>query len=235
MNGMNPYPRIFSLTFDTDWVPQFILDDILSILRDAGLAGTFFCTGAYAPFPPEMEVGLHPNFLGYGNEERKSEEDVLAGLKSLYPQATGSRSHCYYWHNRLRPLFFAQGLRYDSSQLVPLQPDLRPHTFFGLTRFPVWYSDGVHMWLKAPFDKFSPPGLEDPGLKVLLFHPLHIYLNSRSPGESKELLQGREVFAVTEDLAKNRRSGHGIRTLFLDTLRYINESSIPCRKLCDLL
>lgn len=231
---MNKYPLVFSLTFDTDWVPQFILNDVLSQLQDAGLTGTFFCTGAYAPFPPSMEAGIHPNFLG-DSTMGGSEEECLAFIRRLYPQAIGSRSHCYYWHNRLRNLFLAQGLRYDSSQLLPLQPNLRPHSIFGLTHFPVWYSDGVHMQLGAACNTFSPDGLWDPGLKVLLFHPLHIYLNSRSVQESKELLGGCEVPFVTEELRTKRRSGHGMRTLFQAALKHIQDSGVPCRRLCDLL
>ncbi|WP_300800178.1 hypothetical protein [uncultured Desulfovibrio sp.] len=231
---MYEYPLTFSLTFDTDWVPQFILDDVLSLLQDAGLPGTFFCTSPYAPFPATMEAGLHPNFLN-GSTMGSSEEECLAFIRRLYPQAIGSRSHCYYWHNRLRNLFLAQGLRYDSSQLLPLQPNLRPHAVFGLTHFPVWYSDGVHMQLGADCATFSPAGLEDPGLKVLLFHPLHIYLNSRSVQESKTLLGGCEVPAVTETLRAKRRSGQGMRTLFLAALKHIRESGAPCRRLCDLL
>lgn len=231
---MKEYPLIFSLTFDTDWVPQFILDDVLALLQEADLPGTFFCTGPYAPFPSSMEAGLHPNFLR-NSTMGNTEEECLTFIRRLYPQAIGSRSHCYYWHNRLRNLFLEQGLRYDSSQLLPLQPGLRPHAVFDLTHFPVWYSDGVHMQLGASCDRFAPEGLWESGLKVLLFHPLHIYLNSRSGRESKELLGGKDVPAVTEELRSKRRSGHGMRTLFLAALRHIQESGVPCRRLCDLL
>ena len=231
---LNEYPLIFSLTFDTDWVPQFILDDVLSLLQEAELSATFFCTSAYAPFPASVEVALHPNFLR-NSTMGHTEEECLAFIRQLYPQAVGSRSHCYYWHNRLRDLFLEQGLRYDSSQLLPLQPCLRPYFVFGMTHFPVWYSDGVHMQLGAACDTFSPDGLWEPGLKVLLFHPLHIYLNTRSVQESKNLLDGQEVSCVTEKLIAKRRAGNGMRTLFLTALRHIRESGVPCRRLCDLL
>lgn len=233
-NAVNGYPLTFSLTFDTDWVPQFMLDDVLDLLTAAGLPGTFFCTGQYAPFPAGMEIGLHPNFLP-GSSMGSTEEECLDHIRRIYPEAIGSRSHCYYWHSRLRSLFLSRELRYDSSQLLPLQGGLRPHSFFGLTHFPVWYSDGLHMRLEAACDRFSPEGIHEPGLKVLLFHPLHIFLNTRSVQESRQLLSGRQVYETTEAIVQKRRSGHGMRTLFLAALRHIRESGVPCRCLRDLL
>ena len=38
---------MFSITIDTEWVPQVMLDDVAEILNNYGVKATFFVTNVY--------------------------------------------------------------------------------------------------------------------------------------------------------------------------------------------
>lgn len=231
---MTAHSSLFALTMDTDWVPQFVLDDVLDLLREHHVPATVFCTGAYSGLDGDLfEAGMHPNFLP-GSSHGSTEEECFAHVRSILPRALGMRSHCYWWHNRMFSRLTEAGLRYDSSLLTPLQPMLRPYRMWGLTRFPVWYGDNLHFSSGRSFERFDLPELSDPGMKVLLFHPIHIYLNSGTAAETQEALAGKTLpLCRPEDLLPHRRGGAGMRTLFLSALRLLRGER--CVRLEDAL
>lgn len=209
----------FVITLDTDWVPQYMLDFSLELLREYSLPATIFCTSPYVITDKNIEVALHPNFFP-GSSHGTTEKECLGTVRAMYPLAKGCRSHAYYWHSRMYGLLTELGLRYDSSILLPFQSHIEPNRVFGLTRFPVWCSDNLCMSMQTDLSAFLPSHMDSPGLKILLVHPIHVYMNSRDPAETRRKLEGIHLPDAPEHAMKKlRRGGSGIATLFTDMLK----------------
>lgn len=229
------FPQTPLLAFDTDWVPQFIMDFIFQRLVHYGVTATFFCSSPYV-FPEGSlhERAVHPNFMA-DSTQGKTPEEVLANLKAMYPNARGSRSHRLYWHAGLRSHLLQAGIQYNATAFTPLQPSLSPWLFKGLWHFPIWWSDGLHMD-QFPLDKFDPPSNQAFGLKICVFHPIHIWLNSQSPEQAKLRLAGINLpFATQDELVRLRESNtkEGIETVFEDFLQQAAKK--PSQTLSQLL
>lgn len=228
---------MFVITLDTDWVPQFVLDYALDTLSMAQLKSTVFCTEVYNGVAERgHEVALHPNLMS-DSTQGDCEEDILSSLRSAMPDAVGVRTHRHYWHGGLLPLFKHHEIVYDSSLFMPLQPGLQPYTLMGIARFPVWWSDGLHFDRGLLMDRFDPPGLDQPGLKVLLFHPIHIYLNSDAAGYANKVLGeiGGMDKATPSALESYRKKGPGMETVFRSALRLLATGDAQVRFLKECL
>lgn len=213
----------YVVTLDTDWVPQFMLDSVLDMLEAYAVPATIFCTSPYEIVESDrVEIGLHPNMMS-DSTQGKSEQERLGYVSTLYPHAAGLRTHRYYWHGGMYSMLEKSGLKYDSSILLPFQQHLKPSQCFGITRFPVWCGDNLYMRLNPETSLFRPPGFDGPGLKVFNFHPVHIWLNSRSVEETSRLLGGRSLPALTTAQAMHlRRSGNGMEKVFSDVLSILS-------------
>ncbi|WP_421900079.1 hypothetical protein [Maridesulfovibrio sp.] len=214
---------IYSVTIDTDWVPQFMLDHVLDMLRDSNVPATIFCTSPYDIEDSEqIEIGLHPNMME-NSTHGDSEESRFAHVASLYPNAIGCRTHSCYWHGRMYDLLIKHKIQYDSSLLVPFQDYLKSFTFRGVTRFPIWCGDNLYMHLNPDTAVFNPSGMDTPGLKVLHFHPVHIWFNSRTVDETRAILDGRSLPELNRKEAHAlRRKGNGLEKIFADALRQLS-------------
>lgn len=213
------------LTFDTDWAPQFMVDRCLDILSEGGAGATFFCTGPY-DFRglDRIETALHPNFLP-DSTQGADPESVVSWLKSLYPEAIGTRSHRYFWHVGLRPVLLRHGLRYDCSQIMPGQSHLGLAEHLGLKRGATWWSDNMHLRHGLDPAFFDPPGLTAPGLKILDIHPVHVCLNTPDPDWFRTTMAGLPPLPeLTEEIvAPLRHPGAGIGTWLEQAVRRIPE------------
>ncbi len=203
------------LTFDLDWAPDFVLEDLRQLLLPHHLPSTVFCTHESPAVralisAPEYETAIHPNFL-----VDRPPELVLSESLARFP-AKGVRNHVLYFHSRLLPLFHRQGIEYFSNDLLFLQPGLRP--FFdwsGLLRLPIYWQDDVHCIYYR--DQFRPELLHlgQPGLKVLNFHPIHVFLNTRNFNDYGAAKPDQND---PDRLRRHRNSGPGIRTLLCELL-----------------
>jgi hypothetical protein len=208
-------PDDMVLTFDTDWVSQALLDCSLRLLEAAGVKATIFCTGPYDLGSSGLfEAGLHPNFLP-DSTQGDSPEATMLFLRSLYPEAVGSRSHKYYWHSGIRPLLLRHDVTYDCSLLLIQQPHLRVYDHLGLKRIATWWSDNIHLLHKEDFTRFDLPGLHEPGIKVLDFHPIHVALNTPSLEWYRKVMSTLPpVSELTGEIVDAvRHDGFGVATL----------------------
>jgi hypothetical protein len=160
---------------------------------------------------PGCETGLHPNFLSDPDEDA-----VLSRVLTAFPAAVGVRSHELYFDSRLLPLFQRKGVRYFSNDLMFLHAGLEPYyDWSGLVRLPLYWEDDVHcLYFDGRFD-CAALRLDQPGLKVLNFHPVHLFLNTR---EIVDYQAAKPVLADPVAARKLRREGPGIRTLFLEVV-----------------
>jgi len=225
MGNSNASASSVCLTLDLDWAPDHVLEDTRALLAEAGLPATIFAThhtpGVLALSNlAGVEMGLHPNFFGAPDENL-----ALSRLLSDFPGAIGVRDHLLFYHSRLLPLFAQKGIRYFSNDLMFLQPGLAPHyDWSGLVRLPIYWEDDIHcLYFDNRFD-IDTLKLEQPGMKILNFHPVHLYLNTRDEADyraAKPELQDPEAARA------HRQEGPGIRTLFLDVVRRLRSAPAP--------
>jgi hypothetical protein len=200
------------LSFDLDWAPDYVLEALFELLAPLELPVTFFCTHTSPAVRrllslPGSEAGLHPNL-----QDADDEEGALSSLGAIFPGATGIRVHRLYYHSGLLPLFHRQRLEYLSNDLMHLEAGLAPHyDWSGMIRLPIYWEDDVHALL-SPGD-YSPArlALGSAGMKVMNFHPIHLFLNT----DRFERYEGcRDGVADRAFVEPHRNRGAGIRTLF---------------------
>jgi hypothetical protein len=178
------YRKAIALTFDIDWAEERIIKYTVDILKREGLKATFFATHSselLKSLDNEMfEIGIHPRF-----EDLNDIATQIQRLKEIYPKAIGARSHSVICGGPFIAEFTRAGLKYDSNVLLPKLANIRP--FFhssGLFRIPFFWADDANLDYGDPFDPKILP-LKEKGLKVFLFHPIHIWLNSDSQNAHK--------------------------------------------------
>jgi hypothetical protein len=86
---------------------------------------------------------------------------------------------------------------------------------YDLLELPIYFND--HFYLKNRGTSFDPTELklDQPGMKVVQFHPNMVFLNAPTDDHYQE---NRAHYHEPEALCKNRYAGRGVRTLFLDLL-----------------
>lgn len=178
------------LTFDVDWAPDWMIDDVAERLIAANVRATWFATHQSAAISrlldnPAFEVGIHPNFQD-GSTQGATPDEILTNLRRWFGTATVVRTHSLFQSERLLQLMTdTYGFKIDCSIYLPLARDVKPHrvryTSSGseLIRVPHVFQDNMFMIAGQSWSA-EPEWLRSPGLKVLNFHPVHVWLNSHS-------------------------------------------------------
>lgn len=188
------------LSFDQDWAPAWATLAIHDRLVEAGLRGTLFVTHdcpslAAIRAAGELELGWHPNFLP-GSSHGDSLASVLDTMARWVPEATGARAHCLIRGTPYLQAYDARGLIYDAADLHDGAPGLAPFvSWTGLVRLPIWFEDDVHLLRGRPCE-LPALALDEPGLKVMTFHPVLVALNAADLAGYEALkadLRGRGV------------------------------------------
>jgi len=172
------------ITLDVDWAPDFIIRDVAELLRSAGVRSTWFATHESEAIrelekDPLFEIGIHP--ASYTTDGMK---DSMREMKRLFPQADSLRTHGLFHSSILRHAETVDhGIRIDSSTYLREMPHISPfYTYYDskpLLSVPFFWTEDGEMY--APGSSFQAERIvEVPGLKVLDYHPVHIWLNSRT-------------------------------------------------------
>lgn len=230
----------FIVTLDVDWAPDFVLDEVASIFRTKGVKSTWFFTHA-SPVVENLrnekrlfEIGIHPNFLN-GSTQGETPEEIMSYLLRVVPEAISMRTHSLVWSSRvLETILEKTNVRVDASLFTPGASFLRPFQqwFKGkyLVRIPTVWSDDYQWQTPEPcWDMHVLAKIE--GLKVICFHPIHIYLNSASGQEyeNAKTAMGNLKELRPEDAEQYIHAGQGTRTFLLNVLDYLsNESESYC-------
>ena len=216
----------FHLTFDLDWAPDFMIDDLVNLVRRSGVRATFFCTHQSPGVErltslPGCETALHPNLLREGQDE----STILADLHQLFPHAVGIRNHRLSYHSGLLETFHQRKLCYFSNDLLFLQPDLRPfYDWSGIVRLPIYWEDDVHcLFFEQQFD-LTLLALDRPGMKVFNFHPVHLWLNT---ARLDDYQRAKPAIQCEDRATAFRNGGKGIRSLFLSLIDAIGDRPTP--------
>ncbi|MFO8072508.1 MAG: hypothetical protein R6V85_11600 [Polyangia bacterium] len=224
------------LSLDADWAPDHVLEDTLELLVDAEIPFTLFCTHE-TPLLDRFreldgsELSIHPNLYDVAPGPSAAESGPLhaarraralaeyrrkiAELKRIVPEARGMRCHDLLCSSSIAAIFANEGFEYMSSRVAWLEPGLRASRHHsGLVELPIWLEDDI--WFsrdeRGPRPDELAFALEDDGLKVLSFHPIHLFLNTCSPAHYREAaLHVGDEAALREWVNTSER---GVRDLF---------------------
>jgi len=212
------------ITLDLDWAPEKVIQDALEMLVRAGIKATIFATHASQFLDKldrnQFDVGLHPNF-------QRSNGDyagILSELKNLYPRALGARSHSLFVSSPILKSYIAQGLKYESNIFLPYHEGLHPvQRFKDLVSIPFYWSDDKHIEMQKPFS-IDQLRLYVDGLKVLNFHPMHVFMNTMSQSHYEGFKRHYLDPEALESFVNKTEDGMG--TLFSSLLRNLRETRV---------
>ncbi len=219
------------MTLDIDWAPDFVIDEIAASLVGAGVKATWFVTHASPAVdrlkarPDLFELGLHPNFLP-GSTHGATPAAALRHCLELVPQARSFRSHGLVQSTAILDLAIEHGLEADVSLYLPHARRLAPveHWRGGrcLWRVPYMWEDDFEMDRPAPLWSLKDL-LGHTGLKVLDFHPIHVWLNGADMSAYAALKQRfPNLPAATPAGAEPlRRHGAGPGRMFAEVVRHL--------------
>lgn len=226
-----------AVTIDTDWAPAELVAYTRDRLNEYGVPATFFNTNAHGVDLTGHEVAIHPDFLG-GMARGEKPQDILAKIKDLFPQALGVRGHALADAARFYPYYRDAGLLYASNHLAFGHHGLSPYLMpAGVVQLPYFFEDG-HAGDMSPMLGLEPYALDDLdlesriGLKIFLFHPIHLWLNTESRARYAE---AKAYYHDPETLKRFRnRAVPGSHDLFLTLLWFLQDRKIPTATLLQL-
>lgn len=205
------------LSLDVDWAPDEVLDVVFAKIRAYGLPATVFVTHdtpLLQNVGDDFEIALHPSFEG----DPRAWEQSIRTLHDFYPRAIGARSHRLHVSSRILDLYRRTGIRYESNVFLMHHPYLQPAwRSSDLLSIPIYWSDDKHIELDLPFSS-EAVGLGAPGLKVLNFHPIHVFMNTTSDSHYRSF---RHATSDVPSLANYRGDAPGAGDLFVQVLEEI--------------
>lgn len=175
------------LTFDTDWCPEFAIEFVADVLVRNAVPATWFIThqspaiDSLRCHPELFEIGIHPNFLPESTHG-DSPGAVLSHCFRLAPGARSARTHGLAQSTPLLGEMMRAGVAVDVSLFLPGSSNLQPHAFryYGkaLLRVPYNWEDDYEMSQPRGSWSFEEWIRGRHGLRVVDFHPIHVYLNA---------------------------------------------------------
>jgi hypothetical protein len=230
------------LTFDVDWAPDFAIDAIAEELIRREVKATWMITHASPALdrlrehPDLFELGIHPNFMP-GSTQGSTPEEVLDHCMELVPDATTMRTHALVQSSPLlRTVVARTPVRCDASLFLleaeHVAPVAFPDATGSLVRIPYVWEDDVEMLADEPswsVDRF----LARPGLQVLDFHPMLVWLNAPDMEPYRRLTDAGPLAETARDAAEPLvQDGPGPRTMLSAAIDHL--ASTDSLRLCDI-
>ncbi len=219
------------ITIDLDWAPDYMIEPMAAALIERRVRATWLVTHASPAVetllerPDLFELGIHPNFLP-GSSHGAMPDEVIDHCMSLVPSARCVRAHGLVQSTRLlHELGRREGLCVDLSLYLHHCPSAAPCRFAyrgaRLLRLPHVWEDDFEMECTDASWRLEPI-LALEGLKILDFHPVHVFLNCPS-GEAYDAYRRLgEANADTEAAARAlKRTGPGPATTFAEVIDHL--------------
>ena len=219
------------ITLDTDWAPDFVISNAADILIENRVKATWFVThnspaiqGLFE-YPDLFEIGVHPNFMP-GSTQGNNYHEVMRYVMNIVPNAKAVRTHGMVYSAAISRMFAVDfGLEVGSSIFLGEMPHIIPcEVFYGnrvLLRIPYFWSDDGEMSIKRnPSFLLSDKNFDAPGLKILCFHPIHLFLNSGDMSSYNNLKNRYDISRCTaEEAAPFVNSGTGANSLLAEIIK----------------
>lgn len=206
----------FSISIDTDWVSDDVLQFTIDLINRFGIQATFFCTNQTDCDFNKHEIAIHPNFTSLDFNRHIDE------MLSIFPMAKGIRSHSLFYSERMRPIFYQKGIEYTSNYMLFEHKNLTPCMVSPtVIELPIFFMDTFNLIMKGPKANFATDvdKLTEVGLKVYDFHPIHVYMNTYSFEHYEEFKHEYKNSAKLKTYINTKY--YGIRNYLEDLLLYI--------------
>ncbi len=228
---------MIAFSSDIDWAPEAVITDMLGLFEKYGVKCTLFSTHQSTVLAKcnkkLFEIGIHPNFnpILAGNSD-KSVEDVIDDMLDIHPDARGVRSHSMLQSTNILQKFADKKLVYDANHFMPYHTGIKPFRLWnGMIRIPYNWEDDVHWTYGYSFES-SGMNLNDPGLVVFDFHPIHIYLNTENKFRYNE---AKKYYKDPQMLLKYRNTEiKGTRDLLISLLDFVKKSKVETKTLLEI-
>ncbi len=215
------------ITIDIDWAHDVIIEDTLNLLEEAQASATLLITHKTKLLSKLFnnklfELGIHPNFNNLLNgtaEKSLDSTKVISKLLEIVPNAKCVRSHSMTQNSKLLDIFHQKQIKYDLNHFIPLESGikLRPwKSWNGIIKVPYFWEDDIDCINNKKHNMKDLLLYE--GIKVVDFHPIHIFLNT----ESLERYEASRIHLNNpKELKKMRFDGYGTRSKFKELLEQI--------------
>jgi len=219
------------LTLDTDWAPDFVIDYVSTIIQKFKIKTTWFITHDSPVIQqlidnPLYEIGLHPNFKN-NSTQGNGIDDILKNLKKIAPNAKSIRTHGLLQSSEILLKFHQYEIDTDVSLFLEHEPFLKPHysKYLRLIRIPYFWEDDDEMAEKCSFHDTLNQYSQIPGLKIFDFHPIHIFLNSKTFDNYEKVKSTRYPNIDETKLLTYRNNDFGVGTFFKLFLEYLKNKN----------
>jgi hypothetical protein len=214
------------ITSDIDWSSEDVLKYAIDLFNEYKVKVTYFATHRtklLENLNNDSEIGIHPNFnylLNGDTRYGKNYKDVISYYKQLYPNSVSVRSHSLTQSSFILDEFFKQGLKFDVNGLSPINNRyLIPFRILinGIIKVPFMWEDDVHCQNKAKWDISIINGT---GIKVLNFHPIHIFLNTEKMERYNDARPYFQDYFRLKEFVNSKN--YGTKNFLIDLLRFYN-------------
>lgn len=217
------------ITFDIDWVPDWMVATLADALCAKGIRATWFVTHRSAVLDDlrseqSFELGWHPNFLP-SSTHGTTPKVVLTHMSELVPGARSMRTHSLYQSEQHLMIAAEEfGIRNDCSVHLPQADRIEPHALRLkadgplLHRLPHFFQDNMHMFAGRSW-QIDDAWFQRPGLSVYCFHPIHVVMNANSMAAYEHIKTRRQLSDLgPDDVGPTDLSQMGAGRLFYDLL-----------------
>lgn len=221
------------LTFDTDWCPDWAIEEIANLLVQKNIKSSWFITNDFSALSdllqnPLFDIGIHPNFFpgsSHGSEPR----EILKFLKTLAPESKIVRSHSLYSSERhLQIMADEFEITHDCTLYLPGADEIRQHRLkYGdegkeIIRAPHFFQDNMYFINNSGSFSLQDSFFNTRGLRIFNFHPIHYLLNTDSLKRYNNLKANLVMNKINKnDIVKFSNNSKGVRSLFNELIEVL--------------
>jgi hypothetical protein len=228
----------YLIGIDIDWASDPMIAETSGILIKEGIKATWFVSHqsreiqSLGRCPELFEMGVHPNFSKDSTQGRTPAE-IMSCLMNIVPEARSARTHLLLQSTPLLKLMREEyGIHYDASLHLPGTPHIVPHELYlgknnQMIRVPTFWEDSLELIKPSPCLRFMDKRYHLPGIKIFIFHPVHIMLNSRNYDDYSHLKESQRITDCTIDDVRPyiNKKETGIKSLFYEFIDFIKKES----------
>lgn len=231
-----PHAQQLALTLDQDWAPDWAVRRVAELLVAHKVKATWFITNECPSLAflrqhrHLFELGIHPNFMP-GGTQGTTPTEVLSNCLAVVPEATSMRAHGLHISSSLYATVMRETpITADLTTIMPHTAGLRPALLrwggHSLWKVPFYWEDDIEFGLEQPCWELGSHLLDDAGLAIFNFHPIHICLDTRSEAQYA-------AYRMTPDCEPPFAPGapRGVRALFDQLLATLEGAGVTVSEL----
>lgn len=227
------------ITFDLDWCPDFMIENLINILNNYKVSCIFFVTHNSKKLDiikKKHKLGIHPNFLNTHSINKQI--SIVKKLIKIVPDAQLIRTHALHMNSNLIHEIFKNfpQLKHDLSTLAYKSKFISKSSYKFLStkisRINYNWEDSIAIHDK----KFNWSSLKYFGDKnIYNFHPIHIFYNTKNYNhylnikKNRKKLNSQKITDIDKSLINNKTQG--VKTFFMKVLDSADLESNIIKKL----